>query len=57
MDYKLGARGLRSICEVIMLDAMFDLPSKKDCTKFDIDLEYAQERFNRSGLRKLKVAS
>lgn len=57
MDYKLGARGLRSICEVIMLDAMFDLPSKKDCKTFDIDLEYAEERFNKSGLRKLKVAS
>ncbi len=56
-EYKLGARGLRSICEAIMLDAMFEVPSKTEKEKVKIDLEYAKRAFNKSSLKKLKVAS
>ncbi|HNP20310.1 MAG TPA: ATP-dependent Clp protease ATP-binding subunit ClpX [Fulvivirga sp.] len=56
MDYKLGARGLRSICEAIINDAMFELPSSKDTTKLIITRAYAEEKFNKSKYSKLKVA-
>jgi ATP-dependent Clp protease ATP-binding subunit ClpX len=52
MEFKLGARGLRSICEAILTDAMFELPSQKEKTTFDLDLSYAMEKLNRS-----KIAS
>ncbi len=55
MEYKLGARGLRSICEVILIDGMFDLPSKKKKT-FKVDLDYAQSKFDKSKIARLKVA-
>jgi ATP-dependent Clp protease ATP-binding subunit ClpX len=55
LEYKLGARGLRSICESILTDAMYDLPSQKVKT-FDITLEYAQRKFSSSKLSMLKVA-
>ncbi|MEC8853473.1 MAG: AAA family ATPase, partial [Bacteroidota bacterium] len=57
IKYKLGARGLRSICEAIMLDAMFDLPSdenKKD--NLNITLAYAQEKLKKVSVKKLKAA-
>ncbi len=55
MEYKLGARGLRSICESILTDAMYELPGTK--TKvFDVTLEYAQRKFKNSKLSLLKVA-
>lgn len=59
MEYKLGARGLRSICEAIMLDAMYDLPSEKESDtnkKFVVTLEYAQDKFSKAAMAKLKVA-
>jgi ATP-dependent Clp protease ATP-binding subunit ClpX len=56
MDYKLGARGLRSICEVIMTDLMFDLPSQPDVKEYTITLEYAKEKFEKSKISQLKVA-
>ncbi len=57
MEYKLGARGLRSICEAIMIDAMFEIPSQKQESKnLIIDMEYAREKFDKSDLKKLKVA-
>lgn len=56
MDYKLGARGLRSICEVIMTDLMFDLPSQPDVKEYTITLEYAREKFEKSKISQLKVA-
>ena len=57
LDFKLGARGLRSICEAVMTDAMFELPSKHDVDTFTVDLEYAQQKLNRSKLSKqLKAA-
>ena len=55
VEYKLGARGLRSICESILTDAMFDLPSAKE-DKFHLDLEYAQKKFDKSKINLLKVA-
>src|SRR4051812_29134510 len=55
MEYKLGARGLRSICESILTDAMFELPSSKQ-TVFHLNLEYAQKNFDKSKMSMLKVA-
>ncbi len=57
MEFKLGARGLRSICEAIMIDAMFEVPSAKVHHKhLDITLDYAREKFEKSDLKKLKAA-
>jgi ATP-dependent Clp protease ATP-binding subunit ClpX len=56
VEFKLGARGLRSICEAIMIDAMFDFPSKKDVKNLTVTLDYAHEKFDKSDLKKLKVA-
>ena len=55
MEYKLGARGLRSICESILTDAMYELPSQK-VKSFHLTMEYAQRKFNISKLSILKVA-
>src|SRR6476660_2235738 len=55
IEYKLGARGLRSICESILNDAMFEMPSSKE-TVLHLDLEYAENKFNKSKLSLLKVA-
>ena len=56
MEYKLGARGLRSICEAILTDLMFDLPSEKDMKAFNVTLNYAKEKFSKSKISQLKVA-
>lgn len=55
IDFKLGARGLRSIIEAILMDAMFELPSKKRTKKLHITVAYAKEKFNKAGLAKLKA--
>ena len=55
LEYKLGARGLRSICEGILTDAMYELPSQK-VKNFDVTLEYAKRKFNTTKLSLLKVA-
>ena len=55
VEYKLGARGLRSICESILTDAMFEMPSAKE-THFTLDIEYARRKFDKSKLSLLKVA-
>ena len=55
LEYKLGARGLRSICESILMDAMYELPSSRE-TQFTLDLEYARHKFDKSKLSLLKVA-
>lgn len=55
MELKLGARGLRSICEAILTDAMFNAPSM-EIKKLDITLDYATEQFSKSKISKLKVA-
>lgn len=56
MEYKLGARGLRSICESILTDAMYELPSQK-VKQFHLTSDYAQRKFKISKLSMLKVAS
>jgi ATP-dependent Clp protease ATP-binding subunit ClpX len=56
MEFKLGARGLRSICESIMIDAMYETPSGKTSKDLLITLEYAKDKFEHSDLKKLKVA-
>jgi ATP-dependent Clp protease ATP-binding subunit ClpX len=56
MEYKLGARGLRSICEAIMLDAMFDIPSDPNVKDLHISLDYAVEKFEKADFKKLKAA-
>ncbi|MDF9797613.1 ATP-dependent Clp protease ATP-binding subunit ClpX [Catalinimonas alkaloidigena] len=56
MEFKLGARGLRSICEAIITDAMFELPSQKDIKAFTIDRNYAQEKFEKSKFKRLSAA-
>ncbi|MBK8191981.1 MAG: ATP-dependent Clp protease ATP-binding subunit ClpX [Lewinellaceae bacterium] len=58
LEYKLGARGLRSLCEAILTDAMFDLPTaaKSDKKQLVIDREYAREKLEGSRLGRLKAA-
>ena len=56
MEYKLGARGLRSICEAIMIDAMFELPSDDKTKELKINLPYAKNKLKESSISKLKVA-
>lgn len=55
IEFKLGARGLRSICEAIMMDAMFELPSG-DQRELLITLDYARQQFEKSNLKKLRAA-
>ena len=57
IDYRLGARGLRSICEAIMTDAMYEIPgSIEKHTELRVTLSYAREKFDRSRVGQLKVA-
>lgn len=56
MEYKLGARGLRSIVEAIITDAMFELPSATDVHEFVVTEAYAEEKLANSKISKLKVA-
>ncbi len=56
IDYKLGARGLRSICEAIMTDAMFELPSQENAEKLVVTRAYAEGKVDKSKLSKLKAA-
>ena len=54
IEFKLGARGLRSICEAVMMDLMFDLPSKTTCSSFRITLDYAREKIEKAKLSEWK---
>lgn len=56
VEFKLGARGLRSICEAVMIDVMFDLPSNEDKKDITIGLKYAKEKLEKSNLKRLKAA-
>ena len=56
IEYKLGARGLRSLCEAIFTDAMFELPSSDDKT-FSVNKEYAETKLTNTTLKKLRAAS
>lgn len=55
IEFKLGARGLRSICEAIMIDAMFELPSGNQ-KEMQVDEEYAKAKLEKANLKRLKAA-
>ena len=55
LEFKLGARGLRSIVEAVMMDAMYSMPSEKK-KKLQITLEYAKDKFNKSDVNRLQIA-
>lgn len=55
MEYKLGARGLRSIVESVMMDAMFEIPSKRVKT-FEVTLDYARQQLEKAHFNKLESA-
>lgn len=55
VEYKLGARGLRSIVESVMMDAMFEIPSRR-LKKFEVTLDYAKEQLDKAHLHKLETA-
>ena len=56
VEFKLGARGLRSILEGIMNDAMFELPGKSHIKTLRVNLSFVEERFRKTGISRLKVA-
>ena len=56
IEYKLGARGLRSLCEEILTDAMFELPSSEE-KKLNVNKLYAEEKLTKTTLKKLKAVS
>jgi len=56
LEYKLGARGLRSLCEAILTDAMYDLPSSEEKV-LHIDRDYAEHSLDKNLLKRLKAAS
>ncbi|MFD2786409.1 ATP-dependent Clp protease ATP-binding subunit ClpX [Hymenobacter rubripertinctus] len=55
-EYRLGARGLRSICEGIMTDAMFDMPSEEGVKELVIDEDYARSKFEQTAIKQLRAA-
>jgi ATP-dependent Clp protease ATP-binding subunit ClpX len=57
VEFKLGARGLRSICEAILNDSMFELPSQEKKDKLEIDQEYVSSKLGHMTLKKLKAVS
>lgn len=56
VEYSLGARGLRSICEAIMTDAMFEMPSQEGIDTFEITRDYAEAKLSKTKLSILKQA-
>jgi ATP-dependent Clp protease ATP-binding subunit ClpX len=56
IEYKLGARGLRSLCEAVFTDAMFELPST-DITEFKVTKPYAEQKLSFETMNKLKAVS
>jgi len=56
LQYKLGARGLRSICEVIMTDIMYEVPSTPNIKEYVVEKSYAEEKVSKSSLQQLKAA-
>ncbi|MDM1367254.1 ATP-dependent Clp protease ATP-binding subunit ClpX [Myroides marinus] len=57
LEYKLGARGLRSLCEAILTDAMYELPSKDEVKELVVDKDYTVHALNKNLLQRLEVAS
>jgi ATP-dependent Clp protease ATP-binding subunit ClpX len=56
LEYKLGARGLRSLCEAILTDAMYDLPSS-DEKELHVDVDYTRDALTKNLLKRLELAS
>jgi ATP-dependent Clp protease ATP-binding subunit ClpX len=56
IEYKLGARGLRSLCEAVLTDAMFEMPGS-DQKELHVTEEYVADKLNRSTIKKLKAVS
>jgi ATP-dependent Clp protease ATP-binding subunit ClpX len=56
IEYKLGARGLRSLCEEILTDAMFEMPSNKE-SKLNVTKTYAEDKISKTTLKRLKAVS
>jgi ATP-dependent Clp protease ATP-binding subunit ClpX len=56
VEFNLGARGLRAICESIITDAMYELPSDESIKELIIDEKYAREKFEKSKFKRLQVA-
>lgn len=57
LAYELGARGLRSLCEAVLLDAMYELPSDRATTHFTVDRDYAERKVTRSKIAMLRRAA
>ena len=55
VEYKLGARGLRSIVEAVIMDAMYDVPSRR-IKKFEVTLDFARAQLDKARLQKLESA-
>ena len=56
LEYKLGARGLRSLCEAILTDAMYDLPSSEE-KELHVDVDYTRDALTKNLLKRLELAS
>ena len=56
LDYKLGARGLRSLCEAVLNDAMYELPNDRSITQFHVDRDYAEQHITKSKIAYLRAA-
>ena len=56
VEYKLGARGLRSLCEAVLTDAMFEMPDGKE-KSLQVTKDYAEKKLNKSTIKKLKAVS
>ena len=56
LEFKLGARGLRSICEAILLDEMFDIPTEGSSDKVVVDREFVEMKLKKTGFKKLRAA-
>jgi len=56
VDYKLGARGLRSLCEAVLTDAMYELPGSDD-NELHVTRDYVEEKLSKSTIKKLKAVS
>lgn len=57
LEYKLGARGLRSLCEAILTDAMYELPSKEEVKELVVDRAYTEQALNKNLMQRLEAAS
>ena len=55
IEFKLGARGLRSITETIIMDKMYEMPSKNEKT-LQVSLDYAQSKIEKTNMNRLKIA-